>query len=109
MSYQVIARKWRPQGFDDVFGQAHVTTALRNAIRCVKEAGAQAVKLEGGTNVAATIERISAADIAWFSPLLVLEAGQPTGAAAGYPPVDAGRIARTASMVSAAIAALSAR
>ena len=33
MSYQVIARKWRPQGFDDVAGQAHVTTALRNAIR----------------------------------------------------------------------------
>ncbi|MFP8870282.1 MAG: AAA family ATPase, partial [Myxococcota bacterium] len=33
MSYQVIARKWRPQSFDDVIGQAHVTTPLRNAIR----------------------------------------------------------------------------
>jgi len=33
MSYQVIARKWRPQSFDDVSGQAHVTTPLRNAIR----------------------------------------------------------------------------
>jgi DNA polymerase-3 subunit gamma/tau len=33
MSYQVLARKWRPLGFDDVVGQAHVTTALRNAIR----------------------------------------------------------------------------
>jgi DNA polymerase-3 subunit gamma/tau len=33
LSYQVLARKWRPQGFDDVFGQAHVTTPLRNAIR----------------------------------------------------------------------------
>jgi DNA polymerase-3 subunit gamma/tau len=33
MSYQVLARKWRPQGFDDVLGQAHVTTPLRNAIR----------------------------------------------------------------------------
>ncbi|MCL4684636.1 DNA polymerase III subunit gamma/tau [Myxococcota bacterium] len=32
MSYQVLARKWRPQGFDDVSGQEHVTTALRNAI-----------------------------------------------------------------------------
>ncbi|HUH00707.1 MAG TPA: DNA polymerase III subunit gamma/tau, partial [Kofleriaceae bacterium] len=31
-SYQVLARKWRPQGFDDVSGQEHVTTALRNAI-----------------------------------------------------------------------------
>jgi len=33
MSYQVLARKWRPQLFDDVYGQAHVTTPLRNAIR----------------------------------------------------------------------------
>jgi len=33
LSYQVIARKWRPQSFDDVTGQAHVTTPLRNAIR----------------------------------------------------------------------------
>ena len=33
MSYQVLARKWRPQRFDEVAGQAHVTTALRNAIR----------------------------------------------------------------------------
>ncbi|MCA9509253.1 MAG: DNA polymerase III subunit gamma/tau, partial [Myxococcales bacterium] len=33
MSYQVIARKWRPQAFDEVVGQTHVTTALRNAIR----------------------------------------------------------------------------
>ena len=33
MSYQVLARKWRPQGFDDVAGQSHVTTPLRNAIR----------------------------------------------------------------------------
>ncbi len=33
MSYQVLARKWRPQNFDDVYGQAHVTRPLRNAIR----------------------------------------------------------------------------
>ncbi len=33
MSYQVLARKWRPQTFDDITGQAHVTRALRNAIR----------------------------------------------------------------------------
>ena len=33
MSYQVLARKWRPQTFDEVTGQSHVTTALRNAIR----------------------------------------------------------------------------
>jgi len=32
VSYQVIARKWRPQTFDEVSGQSHVTEALRNAI-----------------------------------------------------------------------------
>ncbi len=30
--YQVIARKYRPQSFDDVVGQEHVKTTLRNAI-----------------------------------------------------------------------------
>ena len=32
MSYQVIARKWRPQAFDEVTGQDHITRTLRNAI-----------------------------------------------------------------------------
>jgi DNA polymerase-3 subunit gamma/tau len=32
MSYQVLARKWRPQRFDDVIGQEPVTRTLRNAI-----------------------------------------------------------------------------
>jgi DNA polymerase-3 subunit gamma/tau len=30
--YQVLARKYRPQSFDDVVGQEHVKTTLRNAI-----------------------------------------------------------------------------
>ena len=30
--YQVIARKWRPQIFDDVVGQDHVVRTLKNAI-----------------------------------------------------------------------------
>ena len=33
MSYQVIARKWRPQKFDDVVGQQAVTRTLRNALK----------------------------------------------------------------------------
>jgi DNA polymerase-3 subunit gamma/tau len=33
MSYQVIARKWRPQTFADVVGQQHVTRTLSNAVR----------------------------------------------------------------------------
>ena len=32
MSYQVLARKWRPQVFEDVVGQAHITRTLQNAI-----------------------------------------------------------------------------
>lgn len=32
MSYQVLARKWRPQVFDDVVGQTHITRTLQNAI-----------------------------------------------------------------------------
>ncbi len=32
MSYQVLARKYRPQKFSEVIGQEHVTRTLRNAI-----------------------------------------------------------------------------
>ena len=32
MAFQVLARKWRPQRFDDVIGQKGVTQTLRNAI-----------------------------------------------------------------------------
>src|SRR5678809_1030203 len=32
MAYQVIARKWRPQRFDDVVGQQAVTRTLKNAL-----------------------------------------------------------------------------
>jgi len=33
MSYQVIARKWRPQTFDDLVGQQHVTETLKTRSR----------------------------------------------------------------------------
>ena len=32
MAYQVLARKWRPQTFEQMVGQQHVTTTLANAI-----------------------------------------------------------------------------
>lgn len=32
MSYQVLARRWRPQTFDELVGQPHVARALRNAV-----------------------------------------------------------------------------
>ncbi|MGE5411717.1 MAG: DNA polymerase III subunit gamma/tau [Clostridiales bacterium] len=33
MAYLVTARKWRPNRFEDVVGQEHITTTLKNAIR----------------------------------------------------------------------------
>jgi len=33
MAYQVTARKWRPQKFEDVVGQEHITATLKNAIK----------------------------------------------------------------------------
>ena len=32
MSYQVLARKWRPRNFESLVGQEHVVKALRNAL-----------------------------------------------------------------------------
>src|SRR6476659_3968460 len=32
MSYQVLARKWRPRSFAELYGQDHVVTALANAL-----------------------------------------------------------------------------
>lgn len=50
---------------DMPFGSYQVSPedAVRNAIRLVKEGGAAAVKLEGGTKIAETIERIVNAEI----------------------------------------------
>ncbi|MCB0385599.1 MAG: AAA family ATPase, partial [Bdellovibrionales bacterium] len=33
MSYQVIARKWRPKTFSELVGQSHVSQTLLNALR----------------------------------------------------------------------------
>lgn len=33
MSYQVLARKWRPKTFSDVVGQTHILTALSNGLK----------------------------------------------------------------------------
>ncbi|HEX7085087.1 MAG TPA: DNA polymerase III subunit gamma/tau [Vicinamibacterales bacterium] len=52
MSYQVIARKWRPQRFEDVVGQQAVTTTLRNAL--VSGRLAQAFVFAGARGVGKT-------------------------------------------------------
>jgi DNA polymerase III subunit gamma/tau len=33
MSYLVFARKWRPQLFEEIIGQEHITTTLQNALK----------------------------------------------------------------------------
>src|ERR1017187_8783867 len=40
MSYQVLERKYRPQTFEEIVGQAHVATTLTNALRNQKVAHA---------------------------------------------------------------------
>lgn len=40
MAYQALYRKWRPSTFDDVVGQTHVVTTLKNEIKADKTAHA---------------------------------------------------------------------
>jgi DNA polymerase-3 subunit gamma/tau len=60
MSYEVLARKWRPQVFKDVIGQEHITDTLLSAIRSDRTAhaylfsGARGV---GKTSVARILAR----------------------------------------------------
>ncbi len=48
MAYQVLARKWRPQRFDDVIGQRGVTQTLRNAIAAGRIAQSFVITGPGG-------------------------------------------------------------
>ena len=59
MSYQVIARKYRPQRFADVVGQEHVTQTLSNAIASGRIAHAYLFSGPRGTGKT-TIARIFA-------------------------------------------------
>src|SRR5271170_2340077 len=51
-TYQVIARKWRPQTFRDLVGQEHVTETLKNAIE--KDRVAHAYIFSGARGVGKT-------------------------------------------------------
>lgn len=55
MSYTVLARKWRPQAFDEVVGQRHVVQTLQNALSAKRVAHAylfSGVRGVGKTTVA---------------------------------------------------------
>ena len=59
MSYQVLARKWRPKTFKDVVGQSHITQTLINSIQ--NEKVAHAYLLTGTRGIGkTTIARIFA-------------------------------------------------
>jgi DNA polymerase-3 subunit gamma/tau len=52
MSYEVFARKWRPQVFEEVIGQEHITQTLINAIK--KDRLAHAYLFSGARGVGKT-------------------------------------------------------
>lgn len=52
MSYQVLARKWRPKKFQDVIGQKHITQSLQNAI--LREQVGHAYLLSGTRGIGKT-------------------------------------------------------
>ena len=59
MSYEVIARKWRPQTFEEVVGQDHVVRTLRNAVESRRIAQAYLLAGPRGTGKT-TLARIFA-------------------------------------------------
>ncbi|MCM8799057.1 MAG: DNA polymerase III subunit gamma/tau [Candidatus Omnitrophica bacterium] len=59
MAYLVFARKWRPKDFEEVVGQEHVTTTLKNAV--IQKRIAQAYLFAGPRGVGkTTVARIFA-------------------------------------------------
>ncbi len=86
MSYQVLARKWRPKRFADLVGQEHVVRALSNALK--EERLHHAYLLTGTRGVGkTTIARILAKS-------LNCETGttaEPCGECAACRQIDAGR------------------
>lgn len=86
MSYQVLARKWRPKRFQEVVGQDHITKTLINSIRSNKIA--QAYLLTGTRGIGkTTIARIFAKAIRCEA---LTDEGEPCLTCSSCTSIDAG-------------------
>src|SRR5512147_3000951 len=87
MSYQALARKWRPKTFRELVGQEHVVTALTNALR--RNRLHHAYLLTGTRGVGkTTIARILAKSLNCITNGITAE---PCGTCAACTDIDAGR------------------
>ena len=86
MTYQVLARKWRPKTFADLVGQEHVVKALKNALD--KGRLHHAYLLTGTRGVGkTTIARILAKSLNCENP----HNGEPCGQCRSCSEIDSGR------------------
>lgn len=74
MSYQALYRKYRPRRFDEVLGQEHITTILKNQVAASRTAHAYIFSGSRGTGKTSTA-KILARAINCLSP----ENGEPCG------------------------------
>src|SRR6266513_4672927 len=87
MSYQVLARKWRPKAFAELTGQEHVVTALSNALATGRLHHAYLLTRTRGVGKT-TIARILAKSLNCITKGITAE---PCGTCAACLDIDAGR------------------
>jgi DNA polymerase-3 subunit gamma/tau len=85
MSYQVLARKWRPKSFDTLVGQEHVVRALSNALD--NQRLHHAYLFTGTRGVGKTIARILAKSLNCQAGI----SAHPCGVCAACVEIDKGR------------------